>query len=166
MSTPRPRRVLFAFAWLVVGGEETEVRHLARHLDPERWQIDVVACFRKPNMPEQTHEQLRALGVAVDTTPYDLSFEDTVTYLADLVPHYDLVVACQAVPDIVPAFDLVAAQGGSRHRSSSTAGSSRRRPGPRSAGRRATSASATRSASPPPPRCRSGPVTPLRFHLR
>ena len=61
---PQPRRVLFVFAWLVVGGEETELRHLARHLDPARWQLDVAACFRKPNMPEQTHEQLQALGVA------------------------------------------------------------------------------------------------------
>ena len=40
------------------------------------------ACFRKPNMPEQTHEQLTALGVDVDTTPYELSFQDTVGYLA------------------------------------------------------------------------------------
>ncbi len=107
-----PRRVLFVFGWLVVGGEETEVRHLARHLDPARWRIDVVACFRKPNMPEQTHEQLEALGVDVDRTPYGLSFEDTVRYLADeKVPGYDLVVACQAVRDIVPALDRIAARG-------------------------------------------------------
>jgi polyphosphate kinase 2 (PPK2 family) len=64
-----PRRVLFVFAWLVVGGEETEVRLLAKHLDPRRYQVEVVACFRKPNMPEQTHAQLAAMGVVVDRTP-------------------------------------------------------------------------------------------------
>ena len=34
-----PRRVLFVFAWLVVGGEETEVRLLAQHLNPARYTI-------------------------------------------------------------------------------------------------------------------------------
>ena len=77
----QPRRVLFVFAWLVVGGEETEVRLLARHLDPRRYRVEVVATFRKPGMPEQTHEQLAALGVPVDTTAYALSFDDTVAYL-------------------------------------------------------------------------------------
>src|SRR6476661_7351932 len=104
-----PRRVLFVFAWLVVGGEETEVRLLARNLDPARYQIDVVACLRKPNMPEQTHAQLEALGIAVDRTPYTLSFEDTVDYLAHKVEGYDLIVACQAVPDVYPALARLAA---------------------------------------------------------
>jgi len=100
--------VLFVFAWLVVGGEETEVRLLATHLDPTRYQIEVVVCFRKIGMPEQTHDQLAALGVPVDTTPYSLSFEQTVAYLAKKMPPYDLVVACQAVRDVYPALDLVA----------------------------------------------------------
>ncbi len=106
----RPRRVLFVFAWLVVGGEETEVRLLARHLDPARYRLEVVACFRKPNMPEQTHEQLAALGVPVDRTPYGLSFEATIAYLADKIARegYDLIVACQAVPDIYPALARLA----------------------------------------------------------
>jgi polysaccharide biosynthesis protein PelF len=103
--------VLFVFAWLVVGGEETEVRLLARHLDPRRYTLHVVGCFRTPAMPEQTHAQLEALGVDVDKTPYTLSFEDTVAYLATKIPAYDLVVACQAVPDVVPALDRIAAQG-------------------------------------------------------
>ncbi len=100
-----PRRVLFVFAWLVVGGEETEVRLLASHLDPAHYQLEVVACLRKPTMPEQTQQQLAALGIPVDQTPYTLSFEDTVSYLAEKIEreHYDLVVACQAVPDIYPA---------------------------------------------------------------
>ncbi len=100
-----PTRILFVFAWLVVGGEETEVRLLAANLDPDRYKIDVVACFRKPGMPEQTHQQLKALGVHVDTTPYDLSFDDTVAYLAGKVPAYDLVVSCQNVADIYPALE-------------------------------------------------------------
>ncbi len=102
-----PRRILFVFAWLVVGGEETEVRLLAKNLDPREWQIDVVACFRKEGMPGQSHEQLEALGVAVDRTPYTLSFEDTVAYLARKVPHYDIVVSCQDVADIYPALERI-----------------------------------------------------------
>lgn len=103
--SPAPRRILFVFAWLVVGGEETEVRLLARHLDPKRYRIDVVACLRRPGMPEQTHEQLAALGVDVDTAPYVLSFEDTIVYLARKIPGYDLVVGCQDVADLYPALE-------------------------------------------------------------
>ncbi len=102
---PAPVRILFVFAWLVVGGEETEVRLLAQHLDRKRYRIDVVACFRKPGMPEQTHEQLRLLGLDVDTTPYELSFQDTVAYLAGKISGYDLVVSCQNVADIYPALE-------------------------------------------------------------
>jgi glycosyltransferase involved in cell wall biosynthesis len=102
-----PRRVLFVFAWLVVGGEETEVRLLATHLDPARYRLEVVACLRKPNMPEQTHRQLGALGVPIDRTPYTLSFEETVAYLVTKIPNYDLIVACQAVPDLYPALERV-----------------------------------------------------------
>lgn len=98
-----PRRILFVFAWLVVGGEETEVRLLARTLDPKRYRLEVVACFRKENMPEQTHDLLEALGISVDRTPYGLSFDDTVTYLAEKMAGYDVVVACQAVSDVYPA---------------------------------------------------------------
>jgi glycosyltransferase involved in cell wall biosynthesis len=100
-----PIRILFVFAWLVVGGEETEVRLLARNLDPARYRINVVVCFHKPGMPNQTHEQLAALGVDVDTTPYALSFDDTVGYLASKIPGYDVVVSCQNVADIYPALE-------------------------------------------------------------
>src|SRR3954451_24291188 len=103
-----PNHILFVFSWLVVGGEETEVRLLARNLDPTRYRLEVVACFRKPKMPEQSHRQLEALGVAVDRRPYDLSFEDTIAYLARKMADYDLVVACQAVPDIYPALERMA----------------------------------------------------------
>ncbi|WP_426230518.1 glycosyltransferase [Pararhizobium sp. DWP3-4] len=102
-----PIRILFVFAWLVVGGEETEVRLLARNLDRARYKLDVVACFRKPNMPEQTHAQLQALGVDVDTTPYELSFQDTVSYLASKISGYDVVVSCQNVADIYPALERI-----------------------------------------------------------
>jgi glycosyltransferase involved in cell wall biosynthesis len=101
----RPRRVLFVFAWLVVGGEETEVRLLAKHLDPARYRLDVVACLRRPGMPEQTHAQLAALGIPVDRALYAWSFEETVAYLAERLPAYDLVVSCQGVPDVYPALE-------------------------------------------------------------
>jgi glycosyltransferase involved in cell wall biosynthesis len=101
----RPVRILFVFGWLVVGGEETEVTLLARHLDPRRYRIDVVACLRRDGMPDQTHAALRALGVAVDTTPYALSFDDTVRYLERKVVGYDIVVSCQNVADIYPALE-------------------------------------------------------------
>lgn len=103
----RPYRVLFVFGWLVVGGEETEVRLLAKHMDRRKFDIEVVACFYKPNMPTQGREQLRALGVAIDETPYSLSFDDTVAYLATKLPRYDLVVACQGVPDVYPALERI-----------------------------------------------------------
>ncbi len=102
---PRPIRILFVFAWLVVGGEETEVRLLARTLDPRKYRLDVVVCFRKAGMAEQTHEQLAALGVDVDVAPYELSFEDTVDYLAHKLVAYDIVVSCQNVADIYPALE-------------------------------------------------------------
>jgi glycosyltransferase involved in cell wall biosynthesis len=107
MVKPYPRRILFVFAWLVVGGEETEVRLLAQHLNPARYRVEVIPCFRKPNMPKQTHEQLEALGVPVDQTPYQLSFEETIDYLAQKIPQYDIVVACQAVPDVYPALECL-----------------------------------------------------------
>ncbi len=101
----RPIRILFVFAWLVVGGEETEVRLLAQALDPARYRIELIACFRKDGMPEQTHAQLEAIGVPVDRTPYALGFEETVAYLASRIPAYDLVVSCQNVADIYPALE-------------------------------------------------------------
>jgi glycosyltransferase involved in cell wall biosynthesis len=100
-----PKRVLFVFSWLVVGGEETEVRLLAKHLNASRHVVEVVACFRTPNMSEQTHAELEALDVPVDRTPYGLSFDETVEYLSTKVMAYDLVVACQAVPDVYPALE-------------------------------------------------------------
>ncbi len=103
-----PHRILFVFAWLVVVGEETEVRLLAQNLDSRRYCLEVVACFRKPNMPEQTHEQLAELGVSVDRAPYDLSFENTVDYLARKIPNYSIVVACQGVRDVYCAYEKLA----------------------------------------------------------
>ncbi len=104
----RPLNILFVFAWLVVGGEETEVRLLADALDPRRYRIDVIACFRRPNMPEQTHNQLHEAGVRVDTKPYHLGYDETVSYLASIVPGYDIVVSCQDVADIYPALERLA----------------------------------------------------------
>jgi glycosyltransferase involved in cell wall biosynthesis len=104
---PTPRRVLFVLAWLVVGGEETEVRLLARNLNAKRYRVEVVACLRRPGMPDQTHRQLEALGIPVDRSFYPLSFEDTVARLARKMAAYDLIVACQAVPDVYPALEMM-----------------------------------------------------------
>jgi glycosyltransferase involved in cell wall biosynthesis len=101
----RPVRILFVFAWLVVGGEETEVRLLAQALDRTRYRIDVLPCLRLEGMPDQTHRQLEALGIAVDRTAYDLSFEDTILYLERKIAGYDIVVSCQDVADIYPALE-------------------------------------------------------------
>jgi len=100
-----PIRILFVFGWLVVGGEETEVRLLGQALDRTHYAIDVVACLHKPGMPDMTHRQLEAVGVPVDRTPYHLSLDDTVAYLASLIPNYDIVVSCQNVADIYPALE-------------------------------------------------------------
>ena len=104
-DAPEPLRILFVFAWLVVGGEETEVRLLAEALDPARYRLEVVACLHRHGMPDQTHRQLEAIGVPVDRTPYHLSFEETITYLEGKVPGYDIVVSCQDVADIYPALE-------------------------------------------------------------
>lgn len=110
-SFPQPHpaagkiRIHFIFAWLVVGGEETEVRLLAKHLPKDRYLIEVTPCFRKDGMSDQSYDQLRALGVSVDTTAYDLSFDDTVDYLRRKLSGADIVVSCQNVADIYPALE-------------------------------------------------------------
>lgn len=101
----RPVRILFVFTWLVVGGEETEVRLLAQSLDKTRYRIDVLPCMRLSGMPDQTHQQLRAIGVNVDCTAYGLSLEDTIKYIARKIAGYDIVVSCQDVADIYPALE-------------------------------------------------------------
>lgn len=101
-------RIVFVMAWLVVGGEETEIRLLARTLPRDRYRITVIPCFRKNGMPDQTHRQLADLGVQVDTTPYALGFDDTVAYLRRALSGADVVVSCQNVADIYPALDHMA----------------------------------------------------------
>ncbi|MDT8854407.1 glycosyltransferase family 4 protein [Paracoccaceae bacterium Fryx2] len=101
----RPVRLLFVFAWLAVGGEETMVRLLARSLDPARYRIDVLPCLRLNGVSDLAHRRLEAAGVRVDRTAYDLSFEDTVRYLERKLAGCDIVVSCQNVPDIYPALD-------------------------------------------------------------
>ncbi len=141
-----PRRLLWVFHWLVVGGEETEVRLLARHLRPD-WSVDVVACHHRPIMPNQTHAQLAALGVPVDTTPYGMTDEQIVEHLARVIPGYHVVVASQAVPYVHPALQRLPSRPPLiEHRAPP-----------------ATSGCAPRSETRPPPACRSGPSTPWRF---
>jgi len=102
-------RILFVFAWLVVGGEETEVRLLARNLDPRRYRLEVLSTYRRPNMPLQTHEQLEELGVAVDTRCYALPPEEHPRHIAERITEgrFDVVVACQGVRPVYPAYELL-----------------------------------------------------------
>ena len=106
-----PKRVVWVFAWLVVGGEETELRLLARHLDPRKYSIEVVACFRADNMTDQTHAQLEDLEIEVDCTAYDLPFEDTVKFLSYRLLDADIIVTSQNVRDVFPALERIEARG-------------------------------------------------------
>jgi glycosyltransferase involved in cell wall biosynthesis len=96
---------LFVFARLVRGGEERDAELLARTLDPARYQIDAIACFHLDGTDGPAPTWLEAAGVRVDRTAYNLSFGDTVAYLASRLPSYDVVVSCQNVADIYPAFE-------------------------------------------------------------
>ena len=100
-----PVRILFVMAWLVVGGEETEVRLLAQALDPRRYRIEVLPCLKLPGMTDLTHRALEEAGVVVDRTAYDLSFEETVIYLERRIAGFDIIVSCQNVRDIYPALE-------------------------------------------------------------
>ena len=102
-------KILFVFAWLVVGGEETEVRLLARCLDPRRYRLAALSTYRRDGMPDQTHAQLRGLGVDVDTRCYELPEHEHAPYITRRIRDdgFDLVVACQGVRPIYPAYDLL-----------------------------------------------------------
>lgn len=104
-AADRPIRILFVMAWLVVGGEETEVRLLARGLDPARYRVEVLPCFRRPGMTDLMHAELDRAGVRVDRTAYELSFDDTVRYLERKIAGFDVIVSCQNVADIYPALE-------------------------------------------------------------
>ena len=105
-----PVRVLFVFDWLVVGGEETELRLLARNLDRRRFALAVAACFRNDRMTDLTANALRDLGIPLDTTCYALDDVARARYLADLIRRgrYAVVVACQGVQHAYRALELLA----------------------------------------------------------
>src|SRR5581483_8292572 len=113
MSLPQPpemrTRILFVFDWLVVGGEETEVCLLARHLDRRRYELHVLACFRNERMTPLTAQRLQALGVPLDTACYDLDDVGRAYYLAAAIERhrYDVVVACQGVQHPHRALELL-----------------------------------------------------------
>ena len=101
----RPLRILFVFAWLAGGVEETEIRRLARSLDRARYRIDALPCLRLDLTSDPSHVGLQTLGINVDQTACDLSFEDTILYLARKITGYEIVVSCQNVADIYPALE-------------------------------------------------------------
>ncbi len=81
------------------------MRLLAQALDPSRHRIEIVACRRPEAAVHRAHVRPEASGVPVDRTPYDLSVEDTVAYLASKLPAYEIVVSCQNVADLYPALE-------------------------------------------------------------
>jgi glycosyltransferase involved in cell wall biosynthesis len=100
-------KILFLFAWLVVGGEETEVRLLYKHLDPRRHRLHVLSTYRKENMTETTERALREMGVPLDTTCYSLPDDAKPAYIADKIAReeYDVVIACQGCRLLYDVFD-------------------------------------------------------------
>jgi glycosyltransferase involved in cell wall biosynthesis len=102
-----PIKILFLFAWLVVGGEETEVRLLYKHLDPRRYRLHVLSTYRKENMTETTERALREMGVPLDTTCYTLPDEAKAEYIARTIARerYDVVIACQGCRLLYDVFD-------------------------------------------------------------
>lgn len=104
-SHDRAVRILFVFASLAGGEEETEVCLLAQTLDPNRFRIDAVPCRRATVSSDPTYRRLKTAGVNVDTLAQDLCFDDTVTYLAQKISGYEIIVSFQNVADIYPALD-------------------------------------------------------------
>jgi hypothetical protein len=100
----RPVRILFVFAYLDPACD-TEARMLARYLDPARYRVDVVACCQPEGAPEYPMRRLESVGIEVDCAPFELSFEDTVAYLARKLTRYELVISLQDVADIYPAME-------------------------------------------------------------
>ncbi|WP_210530337.1 hypothetical protein [Rubellimicrobium arenae] len=104
----RKIRLLFVPAFLDAGPVAQEILHLARHLPRVGYAITVLPASRGPGSPGPTLDRLHAMGARVDTTAFDLSFADTVTYLARRLPRADLVVSWQDVADIYPALERLA----------------------------------------------------------
>ena len=101
-------RILWVFAALGADGAEADACLLARTLDPARYRIEALPCFRRQGMAARGAARLRAAGVRVDTSAYTLDFEATVALLRRRLPGADVVIAAQNVPDIYPALEGMA----------------------------------------------------------
>lgn len=101
-SARMPIRVLFVLACLDEGYAEATLRHLAESLGPQGYRLDAIICTGDV---ESVGSRLKAFGIDADCEPCRLSFQDTVDYLAQRLPAYDIVVSCQDVADIYPALD-------------------------------------------------------------
>ncbi|MFN4130136.1 MAG: ABC transporter permease subunit [Paracoccaceae bacterium] len=104
-AADRPLRILFIFAWLAGGLEETLVRRLAQTLVRARYRVDALPCLRRSDAVDPAHVGLTAIGINVDLAACDLGFEDTVRYLAGKLVDYEIIVSCQDVADIYPALE-------------------------------------------------------------
>jgi hypothetical protein len=101
-----PLRILFILASTQRGDEAAQIAALARLLDPARYRISALSCFGDRGvLPIQA--QLADAGVPVDIAPHEMSFEDTVRYLAWVIPRHDVLVAAQDVPDVAPALEAL-----------------------------------------------------------
>lgn len=94
-SRPAPLDVLFLMNGVRVGGEETELRILARHLDRKHFRLHVVSLFPVDD-PEMV-ARLQAEGLAVDTRCHELPDEAKATHVRNLIRHARIrvTVACQ-----------------------------------------------------------------------
>ena len=84
------------------------MRLLARHLDRARYRIDVLPCFRKEGMPEQTHASWRPSASTSTPRPTSSRSRTPSPISRASLPGYDLVVSCQNVADIYPALERLA----------------------------------------------------------
>lgn len=90
-----PVDVLFVMNALRIGGEETELLTLARHLNRERFRLHVASLM--PLDEPSIVARLRALGIPVDTRAQTLGPDDAVAHLRAVIRsrRIRVVVACQ-----------------------------------------------------------------------
>ena len=105
-ESPPPIRILFVFAWLVVGGEETEVRLLARNARSAA----VIALMWSPASASRACRTKRignwkrsaSMSIA---SPYRSVLRGYGRLSREQDAGYDIVVSCQNVADIYPALE-------------------------------------------------------------
>jgi len=92
---PAPIDVLFLMNAVRIGGEETELQVLARHLDRERFRLHAASLF--PFDEPTVVARLEGEGLAVDTSCHALADDEKVAHLRGLIRSRGIrvAVACQ-----------------------------------------------------------------------